>query len=143
MQRKMRILIIYMMSLLLAGCVQQGGGSPSDDRPVLADSVNSVLYAPVKRLNLGTVTTDGSATRRFGFMSYNRSDKAVSINRADVSCGCVVVEQYPDIIFAGDSAELSGTIDLTNQHGHVSKAIYVWCNRSDVLLLRVMCDIKD
>ena len=102
---------------------------------------DSILVSTNKKLYMGEVK-NGSILR-FSFVLRNVSSKMVVINKVDSNCGCISVTSYPEIIFAGDTAELKGTMNIHNQHGHVNKPIFVSFNNDGLLLFRVSCDVNN
>lgn len=102
---------------------------------------DSILVSTNKKIYMGEV--NNGSVLHFSFVLRNVSSKRVVINKVDSNCGCISITSYPEIIFAGDTAELKGTMSIHNQNGHVNKPIFISFNNDGLLLLRVSCDVNN
>ncbi len=133
----LRYLILLYCIVCLLGC-----NNPQNLRPVETEvyESDSLLEASPAHLNLGVVSRECKELP-FCFSLKNKSNKAVAINKVDVTCGCVVIDSYPEILFARKSDFLRGRLRIANQHGYISKPIFVCFNKEGLLMLRVQCKI--
>ena len=77
----------------------------------------------------------------FNFEIYNKTDTLIKIKKIDVSCGCIKISEYPEIVKPQSSIKINGVIDLTLQEGYINKPIFVNYEKNRLLLLRVYGEI--
>lgn len=95
------------------------------------------------RYNIGEVSKSKQDNAKFIFKITNNSNKTINISDVDVTCGCIYVAEYKNVITPQNSFVLKGFIDLRKQYGHISKPIFVKYNNDNVLLIRVVGDITN
>ncbi len=103
----------------------------------------SILIANEQKQDLGSLNKTKQKQASFSFTIKNPSEKTVNIEATDVSCECIHITQSPEKVAAHDTATIKGYVDTEKQKGHISKSIFVKHEKDDVLLLRIVADIKE
>lgn len=129
--------MIYALALILSGC-----GNANRESKMIHTSGNSLAAIPYK-CDLGTLEKKRDNNHvPFSFLIRSNVDSIVHITKVDVSCKCLAVDSMNAVLPNQDNV-LKGTIDLSHLNGHINKALYVNCGNGDVLLLRVIGEVKD
>lgn len=113
---------------------------PGKNDEVLCDSILSV---DIKELNFGEIDKNNTPIIPFEFSIRNIGDCYVKIDKVDVSCSCVSVNDYPKQLIPGQTGILSGKVDLKNQKGHMRKSIFISYCDTCVVALKITSDIID
>lgn len=104
---------------------------------------DSLIVSTPKHYNLGVLKKDVSdSIYTFKFEITNMKTDSIHINNVDVSCGCLFINSFPRKIAPGETNKLVGTINISQQRGHLSKAIFVNYDEDGLLILRIIGDIK-
>ena len=96
------------------------------------------LYATKAYFDFGTVNKSQMRQVLFSFPLENKGEKDIHIDGVDVSCGCLVIDKFPEKILSGKEDTLRGHILTENLRGKVSKPIFVNFDNHQVMLLRVL-----
>lgn len=100
------------------------------------------LHVENAYFDIGEIDKKRSNIQKFSFNLENIGNRDITIHSAKPSCECVVVQEAPIRISPKESRMLKGYIDLKNQKGKLSKAIFVDFDEDKVMLLRVIGKIK-
>lgn len=93
--------------------------------------------------SFGEVSKSNKDTIQFSFVVENHSDKMISLDKIDVSCNCVKIDSKQKPLHPHSIVKINGYINLKNQLGHLSKAIFINYNNGNLLQLRVSGDVKE
>lgn len=116
MQKIKRITILsFLLILVLAGCFN--GGKP-------AVSFDGTRY------KFGQVLEGREIV--FTFMFTNTGKKNLVIEELDVSCFCVVIKEYDEIVRPGEKGKIYGVIETKGFEGDVVKLIKAKTNVPDL-----------
>lgn len=129
------ILITYLL-IFISSCSHSGNQNHQkycDDNLKCMDGEHLYIGEINKR--------ESDLVKPFSFKLENTGTDTITISDVEVACNCVTVEKYTDIISPDENGIVTGTINLSNQHGHISKAIFINYNDNNVLTLRIIGDI--
>lgn len=116
---------------------------PRDKSEHLSKKYGDALSCDTPKYYIGEVSKTKQDNVEFIFKITNNSNKTINISDVDVTCGCIHITQYKNIITPQKSFILKGFVDLRKQYGHISKPIFIKYDNDNVLLIRVIGDITN
>lgn len=114
-------------------------------QPSTSNHINgqSALTVDNPHFKLGEISKKEKDTVCFFFDIENISNQLASIDKIDVSCNCVKIDTKTRPIYPHSKLRVNGHINLKSQYGHLSKSLFITYNSKQLLLLRVIGDIKE
>ena len=109
----------------------------------LSNRYGDALVCESPRYHIGEVSKSKQDNVEFTFKITNNSNKTINVSDVDVTCGCIHITEYKNIITPQNSFTLKGYVDLRKQYGHISKPIFIKYDNDNVLLIRVIGDITN
>lgn len=100
------------------------------------------LYVVDYRYNFGEVYSIKKDTINFSFTLENKGDTTLIIRHVSPSCNCIKITYQPHLIKSKEKAIVKGYISTKNRIGKFSKPVFVSYNKNEVLLLRIIGNIK-
>ena len=100
------------------------------------DDFGDKLVAVNKKYDFGVAKDSDSVN--YNFKISNISLETIQINKAKVTCGCLVIKDYPKEIAPDAIAEVNGSIGLKGKKGKFNKVVYLVYGNGDILLLRIV-----
>lgn len=143
MSKYIKLITVLFSILILSGSLLNCSNSSqtmTDDTNMVYDS--SDISVEDKELCLGEIDKNLNRIIPFEFDLKNSSDSIIVVNKVDVSCNCVKIIDFPKRLVVGQSAKLSGTIDLNNQVGHLRKSIFINYDDTCITVLKIVADVK-
>lgn len=130
------VLLLFLQALSCQQPKNQHASKPSEQ------DGKASLVAQTQKIDLGRLSKSEKDTIRFQFVLTNESDSSTVIHNIDVSCGCISLTYKAKPIPPKTSATLHGFVNIKNQEGHLSKAIFVNYGKGELLVLRVTADVE-
>lgn len=142
MNRKSKGFITVATIFLLSACLSnQKNSATRNNKDMIIDSID-FMNSPY-HFNIGTFSKKDQSTVDYELILTNKSSHSIIINSVDVNCGCVNINEYPELIKSGDKGSLKGFIDIQHQNGHISKPLFISYNNNNLLLVRLIGTIKE
>jgi len=136
--KKLRTMTPLLVLFISLNCTNQ---TPKE-KYVSATNTSEKLYVEQRHYYLGEISKTRKDSVKFRFTLKNLGSSFIKINKIDVSCNCLKIKSSFGGIPPKDSVLLEGKAGLQDQDGHISKAIFINYNKSEILILRVIGDIK-
>lgn len=141
-RRVICLCVIMVLSLCMLSC-SNGRPDTQHDKDEYKLISSSLLSVDNKELNFGEINKSDKTIIPFTFTLRNDANSTIVIEKIDVSCGCVKIIGSPKTLESGQSGNLTGEIDLTNQSGHIRKSIFINYCDSCLTVVKVVADILD
>jgi trehalose/maltose hydrolase-like predicted phosphorylase len=125
------IVIIVMMTGVIISCTKS---SETEKR-------HGGIYIESVYFDFGTVSRDQQRVP-FYFKIRNESQKEITINNAEASCSCVVIDSVPKKLKSNAVGFLYGHVNTIKQSGKLRKTIFLDFEDKQLILLRVFGEIK-
>lgn len=127
--------------MAMFGCTSQSSKEGGNTANRAAES--EALFAKESRFDIGTVSQSAQRKVPFEFVLENRGKEDVKIHGIDVSCSCVVITSFPQIVRPGKDEEVKGYVDTKKTGGKISKPLFVNYDGDNILLLRVIGEVSE
>lgn len=137
-----QIYVLLLLAFMSFGFLSCGNGK---NKKVSKEIIchNNSISSLQKKFSFGTVSKKERDTVNYHFTIENTSDSELTIDKIDISCGCIHVIAFPKQIRAHERGDISGFVDLSKQLGHLSKSLFVNYGNDKVLLLRIVGDVTN
>lgn len=137
----MRKLIVFILVGFVLSCQKKD----NVDTQIEQKTVNEIDFTLTpKHFDIGVISkSNHDSIHDFSFDILNNTTDSVYLGKVDVSCGCVNVIYKSNVIPPGEHGIVSGNINISNQYGHLSKAIFVNYDVDGLIVLRIKGDVKD
>lgn len=129
------LIIIILLAIASVACTNQNTNESKIEE-------GKVILSP-KHFNIGEInkSTDDSIYN-FEFDILNNDSDTIQILNIESSCNCLQMTSYPKYIAPGSHGVIKGKVNISKQSGHLSKAIFVNLKTDDIIVLRVIGEIK-
>ncbi len=88
-------------------------------------------------VDFGSIDKKTTDSVPFVFELKNITGDTICISSVELGCNCVIIESYPLYLSPKGCDSIQGYIDITGQHGNLSKPIYVNIGKDELMILRI------
>ena len=124
-----KLLIIPCIALLFASCNNSSAVS-KDQEETISESTTTET-APITTLTFQNSSHDFGTTKEGSVISHlysftNKSDRVITITKANASCGCTVPNWPKDPIQPGETGDIYVEFNSTGKQGKQTKTVRVY-----------------